>query len=343
MRRETWIRIFFLTVSPLFFVACERRSLEDFYAETARVPVKIDWSRSGMNISGLREDIHRVSIRFFPKDGSPAFDRYLERNVVEDEIEVPVGSYSVVVFNESIHDIFWKDAVYFTDVENYSGFAAHVVADDPLRHSFYSPLPGENLFVEPPKLASWSLDNFEVTDDMLMMSRYPGKGGRVSAETEKMLNELTHIVMRPLTHHVHVTASIENICSAYRLQGAVRGFSHTVYMASAQTVQMPATHVFLLNGRQWSDHTELHGTVERSFLSFGRLPQASDYYLHLDVVLITGELYVPGQALLYDVTEQVFSSTDNGTDIHIAVALSLPYIEDGIHVGDWSDEEITIR
>lgn len=346
MRKSTLIKNIFAVAFLLAAMACERRPLEDYDYQTALIPVKIDWSNSGIAVTRPDGDglVHRVSIRFFPKDGSPAFDRYLEGNIIEGEIEVPAGNYSVVVFNESVHDIYWSDEIYFTAIDDYADFAANIRPADPANYPYYTLLPDEKLIVEPLSLASWSLDDFEVTNEMVSRSRSEAARAQISRTPEDPNNALTAVGMRPLTYKVTVTSSVENLCSAQLIEGALRGFATKVYMASAQTAQSPATHIFKLNGRKWDDASQIDGTTHKSFLSFGRLPQASDYWLNLDVLFVTGELYDPANygnpPLLFDISNQVTPALN---DVNVNISLSLPYIEGGIYVGDWDDEEIAIQ
>jgi hypothetical protein len=283
--------------------------------------------------------VHRVSLRFFPKDGSAAFDRYLEMNVVEGEIDVPVGEYSVVVFNESVYDVYWEDAIQFSDVDSYAGFAATIVSDDAANYPFYDPLPDEDLTVEPLLLASWSIDNFKVTREMAVNSRSVTKA--TSRANDIVNNALTGIVMRALTCNVNVTAHVKNLSSAQLIQGALRGFARKVYMASGMTAPFPATHVFKLNSRVFDNGSQTDGTVRKSYLSFGRLPQEENYWLNIDAVFIDGTIY--DQPLLYDVTGQVESTPAGGLNIDIGLDLQFPLITDGIFVGEWEDETIRIN
>ena len=340
MKRAMIISILVAAVTAPIFTACERRPLEDDFGVTALIPVKIDWSRSNIPVTEARGNglVHRVSLRFFPKEGSPVFDRYLELNVIEGEIEVPVGEYSVVVFNESVYDIYWEDAITFSDVDSYDDFAATIVADNAANYPFYHPLRDEELIVSPFLLASWSLDDFTVTEEMVANSR---SSTRRASRADGQENALTKIVMRALTYNVNVTAHAENLSSAQLLQGAMRGFARTVYMASAETAQTPATHIFKLNSRVWDTGSSRHGTVSKSFLSFGRLPQDEKYEINVDAVFIDGTIHE--EQLLWDVTDQVVAHPADAIDIDIDLDIQLPLITEGILVGDWDDEVIKIN
>jgi hypothetical protein len=221
-----------------------------------RLAVRVDWSRSGINTANERvtEQVDRVSLRFFPLDGSPAFDRYLDTDVTEGTVDVPLGRYGVVVFNESIYDeAWWEGHIDFTDTENYARFAAHAVAIDQRQRQLRRLGEGEQVAAEPLPLASWSVDELVVT-------------GRMTARAAEQ-GELTRIVMRPLTHRVELTVGVENLASARSINGAQRGFASTVYMASGATAD-PSTALFTLNGRRY-DPDGVNGTVHASFLTFG--------------------------------------------------------------------------
>ena len=82
-------------ISVLSFHSCERRSLEDFDMAYAIIPVRIDWSVSGVAV----EEMHRASVWLFPKDGAMPMEYRLEENLMYREINVPIGEYSVLVFN----------------------------------------------------------------------------------------------------------------------------------------------------------------------------------------------------------------------------------------------------
>lgn len=333
MKKPILQMLYMGALTLICLTACERRPLEEpTYGNTALVPVKIDWSKSGISVSQPRGDdyVHRVSIRFFPKDGSEVFDRYLENDVTEGNIEVPVGKYSVVVFNEAVTDPYWSNSIYFTDVNDYANFAANIADDDPAQYPFYTPLPNEKIIVEPLKLASWSLDDFEITPGMIKELCGP-------SEMEGVTTALTKIVMNKLTYNINVLAEVENLSSAQFIQGATRGFANKVLMASRMTTQSPSTHIFTFNGRKWAEGSDRNGTTEKDFLSFGLLPVLSKYMLHMDVLFVTGELHQPAEPLLYDVSDQANNYANS--DINLRVKLALPYKEGGIDVGDWEDED----
>ena len=341
-----------LLLPLLLLSACKRRPLEDGLPELARIPVHIDWSNSGINPYSQNEleKVHWVSIRFFPKDGSPAFDRYLEEpDVTDGWINVPVGKYSVIVFNESLRDVNWEGAISFSGINEYAKFAAHAVAWNPAQWAaefpYYTPPQGESVIIGPapstlaPKLASWSLDYFEVTENMLLLSQGLLSPGDVGAADRSMLEALTHIEMHCLTRTVNVTAQVKNLVSIYANYCALSGFAHTVFMASREKTQSPSIKLFKLNGRQY-DANQLDGTTRCSFLSFGRVPPPETYMLSVDVLYGTGELLTPKLAD-FNVTNDV-TVLSPGPDINININYAVDY-RDGIAVNEWQEDVLEIK
>lgn len=313
--------------------ACERRSLSDDCSGEVSIPVKIDWSISGITPSQENDFdfVHRVSIRFFPEDGSPAFDRYLEGNIFEGKINIPEGIYSVVVYNEAINDVYWSDAVRFDQVDNYKLFSANIIEISPLLYDFYTPQPGETFAAEPLKLASWSLDHFKVT-----------QSNKNCVECNDSINNaLTKVKLRRLVIPTHVVAEVTNLKSAVKMEAALTGLASKVYMASGEPSTNPATHLFAFRAPVWSDETQTHGWVERKLLTFGRLLQPTTNSLNLGVTFVSGERYTPDSPLRYDVTDQVTSSQHDG-DIEIRVNLALPEVDGDIKINEWDDEEHVI-
>lgn len=343
-------RIFSIAVSALValaaFAGCMRRPLMDLDGETALIPVKIDWSQSNIDVSeddptgsGL---VHRVSLRFFPEDGSPVFERYLEGNIFEGTVRVPVGRYDVVVMNESVSDVlYWEDAMTFSDVDDFDSFAATLnpmpAEDMASEFPFYRPEEGENTVVEPFSLASWSMEGFEVTEEMATRSVASRAGGTPDA--------LTGIVMRCLTYDVNVSARMINLVSAQRIHLAAKGFARKVFIASARTAADPSVYLFML-GPSYAEPGDKNGTASRSYLSFGRVPTAGARYgMSMDILLTDGVLYTDDAPLLFDVTGQVEAGTGTQINIDLTVddSIDLPEVEGGIAVDDWDDDQITLN
>ena len=342
------LAILILLVSTMILTTCERRPLEyDELPSSARFDVKIDWSMSGIIPEGDNKDVHRVSFRFFPKNKqSQVFDRYLEGKVTEGKIDdVPLGKFSVIVFNESVDD-HWEGVLSFTDINSYDDFAANAVFDKtaphPQKFPFYKPLAGEKFIVEPLKLASWSIKDFEVTENMILVMQGARPSHVLSDEETEMVNAFTNVVMRALTRPVNLTANVENVVSAQATYMAMRGFASKVYMASGRTTNSAVSYLFTLGKRTvYSDGK--NGALHGSFQCFGRVSSGESYQLAADVLFGTGELYKPTPPLLFDVTNQVIPNYNTKVPIDLSIQFNLPFVEGGISVEDWDDEVYTLE
>lgn len=334
----------------LLTIGCERRQLGGCFDDSyALIPVKIDWSQSGFTDENASKDpddyVHRVSLRFFPKEGGEAFDRYLEGNITEGKIMVPVGEYSVIVFNESVEDQSWSDRISFTDINDYNRFAANKVLNKEPQ-SYFNISQSEPLVIEPPRLASWALDEFVVSREMATKTR-TRQTLKPTPALDEMLYRLTHIVMYPLTYDVNVLLPVDNLKYAQQIMGHKRGFSRKVYMGSRKTEDQASSFLFKFNGRKWTDADKTHGTTEWTFRSFHTLPDpSSKHFVDLHIIMTTGAQHIPEIPFRFDVTDQVKTHASKAPVNRINIVLpsiSLPKTEGGVNVGDWDDEDIIIK
>jgi hypothetical protein len=304
-------------------------------ARSVTLAVAVDWSASGINTANLprTDEVGRVSIRFFPKDGSPVFDCYLDTDVTAGTIDVPPGRYAVVAFNESIYDDAWWDGrIGFTGTESYDDFAARLIPWDEESRArqfpYYTPANGERIIPRPPALASWSIDELEVSPRPVSRT---SRASRVAGE-----GPLTHIVMRRLTRLIDIDVRVENLASARSIHGALRGLASTVRLASGRTAD-PSTYLFSLNGRKY-DPDGRNGTTHSSFLSLGRTPPPESYQLEMDVLLMDGRLHDDPGPPSFDVTRQVTAPGED-SGIPISLDLALPRLSGGIAVNDWGEDQ----
>ncbi len=331
----------------LALASCTRRDLTDVACdiekESALVSVSVDWSVSGFDLSGdsrSADYIHRVSFRFFPKDGSAPFDRYLEGNVTSGQIYVPYGAYSVIVFNESIEDKYWEDAIEFENVDDYENFSARLVEEDRDNHPYFDLSQAERLSREALKLASMSIDHFVVTPAMSSVDTRA-----LSEEDVKMLAKVNPVVPRPLTCQTTISAKVENLKSAYIVRAWLSGLSHRVNMASGVTHDESTHHVVELRDREWSDAEQNHGSISATRLTFSAPESDSEHTVGLDVILIDGSRHKPDEPLIFDVTDQIRAPLTRYADspLGASVEFSLPKVSGTIEVEGWDDDEqITI-
>lgn len=301
--------------------------------QSVQIRVLVDWSLSGiMPTKNESEDyVHRVSFRFFPKDGTKPFELYLEENVHEGVIEVPIGTYDVIVMNESVYDVYWTNIIRFHNIDDFENMSAEVCETNPNAYDFYKPSSSEAFMIDIPKMASWSIQNYVV--------------GKQSS------NDILLIPMQKLTHACRILATVKNLKSVSLMRGAKRGFAKRVYLASRATYNAPATLFFVFNGRKPQAGSATDGTTEYSFRSFGALPIAAEYTIGVDVIMVDGRRYIPENAsdLEFNVTKHVMDyyahqgvTRATADRIEIPISLSLPRVNGDIGVGEWGGDDTIV-
>jgi hypothetical protein len=334
-------RLMLIAAMVGFLSGCKYRPLEgDLTPETALIPVHIDWSESGVS----PEKMHRATVLLFPKGGGEPLEFRLEASLTDDVIKVPVGLYSVVVFNETTDATDWT-GITFTNKDSYADFAAVGLAA-PTR-GFYTRSDETPLIENPDPLAAWSLDSFEVTEEALESSR-----SRSRAETDEQITALTHIVPTPRFEIMTVTARVKNLSSAMQATGILEDMASGVYVASGEKLTAQGAHAFILNGRIY-DPNECDGTTTSTFNIFGRCSAPSTQCdLYIDFLLNNGKLF-PRQS--FDVTTMIMSVQQAAPPAEkITVGLSnyapdhlieLPEdldVKAGVTINDWDDIVIPI-
>jgi len=333
------IKVYTLTVvvfAGVLFYACSRRELKDYFTDTALIPVRIDWSLSGVSI----EDMHRASIWLFPWNGGLPLEYRLESNLTYREITVPVGVYSVLVFNETIEESDWNGLI-FTGTNSYETFAAMSVPQS--IRGFYTRSEDLPLIADPEAIAAWSLDRFEVNQEMITTTMAYSKN---KSALEAKVSNLTAIKPMPRFERVVVTAYVINLSSFMQATGTIDGMASGVYMVSGERILEPATHAFILNGRVY-DANDNDGTTTRTFNIFGRLPvHSARNDLAIDFLLTNGTMHPREE---FDATDLIVTNTDNIVRTHIiklgygnlngdhVIELSEADMKTGIVVDRWDE------
>ncbi len=283
-----YLYILFLTIAIL--QSCKYQPIleREIIYETALIPVKINWTESGFEIDSSgeptkqgRASVHRATFRFFPKDGSEPFERYLEGNVFEGEIEVPIGLYDVIVMNESYTDSYWDNtedggfyAIDFENVNSFQNFSAAVKihSNNPSGYFFNNYDSEKYQFIQSGlRLSTWSMTSFEVTQELVDYT-HETKNSKVTknsplgssdesmyyAFTRDEVGDTDGINMRALTKNVSVTLKVKNLSSSSKVTGGVTGFVNKVNMATGIGFKVPDNKImlqyFTFNGRtNWTD------------------------------------------------------------------------------------------
>jgi hypothetical protein len=280
---------------------CERRQLEDEDMQTALIPVCIDWSESGVEV----EKMHRASVWLFPANGRTPLEYRMEGNLSYREIAVPVGVYSVLVFNETIEENDWN-GIAFTGTNRYETFAAVAVPEPVI--GIYNRSDNLPLIVNPDAVAAWSLDRFEVSREMINRTR------PLSQNKSALIAEAPHLTVvkpQPRFERVVVTAYVTNLSSSMKATGTMDGLASGVYMVSGKIISEPAVHALIFNKRVY-DNNGYDGSTTCTFNVFGRL-QPANHQLNIDFLLNDGTLHPREE---FNVTNLIVTKTDEIVRTH---------------------------
>ncbi len=367
-----------ITVASLVFIvtilsSCYRQDIELLgESSTALVPIQIDWSQSGIDPASM----NTATILFYPKNGGEPLE-WVSNDVYTMNVPLPIGEYSVMVFNESKNDFSWK-GITIKDYASYENIAAVAKIDIKLnRNPFYVKSDTEEVCIdEPDAISVWTLDNFVVNSDMVTRTRSKSGGSATKALTEEQtksvdqeLGLLYNIQPTPRTQRVPITAKVTNLNSAHTLSGRLMGMAGGVYLKKRDVLDKesgnivkrivtlpPATtylYTFNNNNHIWDDASKVNGKAVHVANSFGRLSDnngnidvSSDYSLQIDVKLHWGETPPP---FLFDITKQVQLSIDLKLEINVGLKngdgdqlIDLDELQSNVGVGDWGDDNNVI-
>ena len=180
--------------------SCRRQILEDPYLFFARIPISIDWSESLIN----EDNIHNVSIYVYPQNGGEPL-KFISDNINFNVLELPVGTYSIIVFNEMIGNM---NGITFDKINLYSEFYAHTIFED--KKLLFELESNDKIVKNHEQIALWKLDHFEITQEMLEHTR--------TFEFEQNIASVKSIAEpikpTPITYINDIYIEVENINNA---------------------------------------------------------------------------------------------------------------------------------
>lgn len=346
-----------LNIVFLFVLAvcsgCQRQELEEMSPTTAVIPVKVDWSRSGIHPEGAQSSgqdyVHKVSLRFFPQDGTAPFEHYLEgqtksggNSIHGGTIRLPKGEYAVVAMNETVleEDVYWADYFTFSDINSFRDISAHTLAKSydftKVPYDFYKPAPGETFRGEAHKLASWRMEHLLVTDEMIARTR--AQDTRANPAT--VIDDTLRVDMLHVTQNIKIRVPVENGGSIKHMKGVVNGLMTSRNLSSREAGTGYSSVLFDFDG-SFTRNTGGEIFKEHILRTFGRFEGAADmrYKLHMDVILIDGTRY-KGQDMVFDITDDLKQGGFERDILITLPKLRLPQMEGAPTVEDWDDDNV---
>ena len=332
-------------------VSCERRPVDEESYDKAVIPVTIDWvTLANLDPVNDKEDIYRASVWFFSKDGDvfdgKSYKEFRFSDPRSGEVTLPMGHYSIIIFNNSIDE--FSDNVGFRGTDAYDTFEYYAKPATDSR-------AGANPVLEPDVLAAWRIPEYEVTPEMVRETR-----GLSSALTEEEraqaqsdLKKLLNLQPERLTYTVHAKAYVSYLKSCSKPADAVLiGMAHSVKLASKEVSMTPSSFSFQMNNRKYDTANPKNGWIEAYFETLGMLAEPIDYRLTLRFTLIgsyNGSTSYPvssASPFTFDVTGQLkthpsSSDADYYIELKDSDNVTLPELIPGSFtpsIDDWGDD-----
>lgn len=299
---KRFLKLTCLAALCAFAVSCHRQEIETIDTSKVRVPIYIDWSHSEVNPQN-------VSMFFYhAASGDLAFEHYFENNnnAIQSYVSVPVGKYTVVVFNELPNQI---KNVKIINREKLNTLEAYGVPAQEVS----VPTKGDVYWSQPGALASLVIDNFEVTPEMLYYANLDGGLSNTRCSGEVVTNEqLMNIVpIRRLTEFTFKLKVDGLNNSRMPILGNLRNMAGGYYFKTDKDDLSPVTYQFFIKDRQFDEGSKTKGTITGSVSIFGLL---NDKYSDSDIK--------PDQPILLDLhfmlvdkDKTIVSHSFNITDI----------------------------
>ncbi len=251
--------------------SCYRRGIDEEFVDTATIPVAIDWTSTGLDAATDDENLYRSSVYLFANEGAPfdgaTYREYPLNSATGGTIEVPIGEYSVIVFNNSTKEfnsnVSFRNYTSFDDFEYYCVASNTKTLDD---------------FVQTPDIiGAWSTSNMVVTSDMVITSHnlesyYISAANRAIAEEQ--LGQLSSVEPELLTYEISFRIYSSMIKSAKAITCDLIGMPYAVKLGSCEAVDEPGVFEFDLESRTFDDdNIKTSGYISGSAQTFGLLPE----------------------------------------------------------------------
>ena len=152
----TCIHLWILLCLLLFLAGCERRELT--YYDAAEITLTADWSQSGMD--NKDEAARGATAIFYPTNGGEP-KIFLMGDYSREAIRLPEGVYNVILFNRSFTDF---SNIAFRGNDGYETLEAY---NKKIETRTDGETDTRTITGSPEKLASATMEDFTVTEDML--------------------------------------------------------------------------------------------------------------------------------------------------------------------------------
>lgn len=316
----------FALLSSLIY-SCQRQELSNLSSRSNKATIRFtfDWGQSGIE----KDDLHNISMYAYPDDGG---DPYLNvsGNIESSSIHLPVGNYSLLIFNDVVGNI---EGTELLGVNSYDNIRAVVIERAMSNNLYYTFEEDEVVVADHKPMAAWRMEELEVTEEMVSC----GYCGEEYLDDQELWID---VEPTPITTPCMVTMRIENLNNANIIKAMIRGLASGVYLVSEQRIKTSENiNLYNINFTKRTYDTDgVNGVVDSQITTFGKSPyEAEVYEMEISIILNSGEL----MTFTRDITEQI----QGQSNLKIVITLdsdeniiTLPKgIGTGFGVEDWGD------
>lgn len=337
----------------LLLTSCERRPLEEDCNPKALIPIRVDWTKSEITPQNVTLLIYN------DETGQLVLEHRFEHNnnFIQSYIELPIGKYKVVTFNELRDEV---DNVNIRRYDNINTLEAYSIEDvntkTRINNDFYT--------TQPSIFASALIKNFEITSDMVIRSTTIKEDGPLNINKLVLVtDQLMNIIPLRNICKIHLTLHVKGLHNALmpaliNLRNLATGYliGHELNTLNIATTQ------FTMNNRVYDNGSTQDGTISAVITSFGVIgnrtsisdqPSTSPLLLNSLFMLVDKDKTIVNREL--DITNMVtFSTEPNGTiNIYVNAFMTDPLptvIPDGSTgeqgftptVTDWDDIDVPL-
>ncbi len=248
MRKLTLLLASTLTLLALY--SCDTR--RTIYPDgSAVVEISLDWANLAVATDDAQQSPNGATIAFYPQSDEMGEPTFILTNYATATAYLPVGTYDILVFNETIYG---HDYIEFSGMDSYETVTAYWESSELSASNVRSSVTRAIVETDDLLLVD-KLEDFEITDEMQV------KGDVVSLSFTPVL------VNRKMTVLAHVN-SLHNVSSSGSLL-YVYGMAAGYNLSTGLTVNESTTHLTVLNNKTFNEGSTTDGTVSASFYTFG--------------------------------------------------------------------------
>lgn len=310
----------------LLLFSCHRRPLEEVCENSALIPIGTVWSLADI-------DPQNVTALFYNQDdGKLVLEHRFENNPnrIQTYASVPAGTYTVVIFNELRGQI---KGVGIRGYENFSTLQAYAIPDPTAK----SRSDGNSYVNEPDILASVTVSDFEVTNEMISYSRYYSGGEVENPSMQESMETLVGVEPLRKVHQFNIVVRIKGLNNA-RMPALIDllGIAESFNIKEDKNSRLIAAQQFTMNNRKYDSDSRKDGTISGTIYTWGFLGEKPDEAnvqrdspVQLDFLFMLVDAEKTLVRRLVDVTSLIIfqAETSGATTLNLEVELPDPLPE----------------